>query len=47
MSNQQKSFFSHETLEKNIGLLIVVTLVVVSIAVVVFAARTVRRGEDR
>ncbi|KHK58553.1 peptidase S41 [Ralstonia sp. A12] len=32
MSNQSNKFFSHETLEKNIGLLIVMTLVVVSIA---------------
>ena len=32
MSNQSNKFFSHETLEKNIGFLIVLTLVVVSIA---------------
>ncbi|NGE62169.1 cbb3-type cytochrome c oxidase subunit II, partial [Enterobacter hormaechei] len=32
MSNQSNKFFSHETLEKNIGLLIAMTLVVVSIA---------------
>ena len=32
MSNASKKFFSHETLEKNVGLLIALTLVVVSIA---------------
>lgn len=32
MSNQSNKFFSHETLEKNIGFLIVLTLMVVSIA---------------